>query len=172
MPAHSDYFHLATSWLLSPDIEGEHSNDPADRGGDTWYGLSRSANPDMDWPPTKEHAVEAYHRKYWTACRCDELPPRLAIALFDSAVQHGQITAIKLLQRTLRVKADGLIGPITISNANQQTSTDLPLSDFLSHRGRYYSEIVVNDHSQRRFIRGWMRRLFLLQNMLLRIQGD
>lgn len=48
----SAYFVAAVNWLLGPDIEGEHSNDPDDKGGDTWYGLAHRWNRDMPWPPT------------------------------------------------------------------------------------------------------------------------
>jgi hypothetical protein len=70
----TSYFIAAVNWLLGPDIEGEHSNDAADKGGDTWYGLARRWNQDMPWPPTRDQAIARYRERYWDACRCDELP--------------------------------------------------------------------------------------------------
>lgn len=161
----SDTFTLAVNWLLSPDIEGEHSNDPADKGGDTWFGISRNAHPDMPWPPTRDQAIARYRERYWDACRCDEMDEVLAVLTFDAAVQHGTTQAIKFLQRTLGVQDDGIIGRQTLRAAQQEPIN--AIFDFLSHRGRFYAEIYVSNTSQRRFLRGWMRRLFLLEAFVL-----
>ncbi|WP_020681388.1 glycosyl hydrolase 108 family protein [Marinobacterium rhizophilum] len=53
-------FNCAVHWLLGADIEGEHSNDAADKGGDSWYGLARRWNQGMPWPPTREQAIALY----------------------------------------------------------------------------------------------------------------
>nr|WP_067289827.1 glycosyl hydrolase 108 family protein [Marinobacterium profundum] len=158
-------FDLAVNWLLGPDIEGEHSNDSADKGGDTWYGLARRWNQDMPWPPTREQAIARYRERYWDACRCSELPPRLAAMVFDAAVQHAPRDAIRFLQRTLGVGIDGYIGPQTLAKAQQADAA--ALADFLSYRAKYYTQLCLDDESQLRFARGWHRRLFLLQRFAL-----
>jgi len=158
-------FHHAVDWLLGPEIEGEHSNDPNDKGGDTWYGISRVANPDMPWPPTREQAIARYRERYWDACRCDELPPIIAVAVFDAAVQHGPRDAVMFLQRTVHARLDGKIGPETLGKAADATPDTL--AHFLSYRARYYTELTHKDYSQLHFIRGWSRRLFLLHRFAL-----
>lgn len=166
----SPAFDQAIDWLLSPDIEGAHSNDPADRGGDTWYGISRNAHPDISWPPTLLQAKTIYHEQYWRACRCPDLPPVLAVATFDAAVQHGARQAVRLLQQALGIQADGIIGPVTLKAAHafcvDASLGTNQIDHLLSYRARYYSAIVANDDTQSRFIRGWMRRLFSLQQLL------
>ncbi|UTW12951.1 glycoside hydrolase family 108 protein [Marinobacterium rhizophilum] len=159
------YFEPAVNWLLGPDIEGEHSNDAADKGGDTWYGLARRWNQDMDWPPTREQAIARYRERYWDACRCDELPGTLAVLVFDAAVQHAPKDAIRFLQQAIGAYADGIIGPKTLAKA-QYVDNDR-LADFLSYRARYYTQLCIDDASQLTFIRGWHRRLFLLQRFAL-----
>lgn len=161
----SDTFTKTVSWLLSPDVEGEHSNDPADRGGDTWYGISRNANPDMPWPPTREQAIQRYRERYWDTCHCNEMAPVLAVLTFDAAVQHGTTQAARILQRAVGVTDDGVIGPQTLAAA--VFATNESISDFLSYRARFYNELCISDTSQRRFLRGWMRRLFLLHQFVL-----
>lgn len=157
-------FEAAFNWLLGPDIEGEHSNDAADRGGDTWYGISRNAHPDIPWPPSRDDAAEIYRAQYWEACDCDKLPANLAVLVFDSAVQHGGTRAIKLLQLTLGTTADGVFGPKT--QAAAQYAPDAVVADFLSRRARLYTRLVLNDRQQLKFCRGWHRRLFLLQQLI------
>ena len=50
---------------------------------------------------------------YWDVCHCDDLPSELDLVVFQYAVNRGPNKAIRLLQRGLGVKADGIIGPIT-----------------------------------------------------------
>lgn len=161
----SAYFDAAVNWLLGPDIEGEHSNDPNDKGGDTWYGLARRWNQDMPWPPTRDQAIERYRERYWDACRCDEMAPTLAVLTFDAAVQHDPEDAARFLQQTVGAAVDGKIGPQTLAKA-QYCDNDR-LADFLSYRARYYTELCMDDPSQHKWARGWHRRLFLLQRFVL-----
>lgn len=161
----SETFNAAVNWLLGPDVEGTHSDDAADRGGDTWYGISRVANPDMPWPPTRDQAIERYRERYWNACRCDELPPIIAVAVFDAAVQHDPKDAIRFLQRTIRVTIDGIIGTETI--AHSAWADGNTLANFLSYRSLHYTKLTREDRAQMRFARGWARRLFLLQQFAL-----
>jgi lysozyme family protein len=164
----SDTFTLAVNWLLGPEIEGEHSNDPADKGGDTWYGLARRWNQDMPWPPTRGQAIQRYRARYWDACRCDELPPVIAVAVFDAAVQHDPDDAARFLQRAIGASVDGDIGPKTLGKAAEADAATL--ANFLSYRALYYTKLTHDDRSQMRFARGWARRLFLLQQFALGLQ--
>ena len=161
----SEPFLKAVEWLLSPDIEGEHSNDPQDRGGDTWYGLARKYHRELPWPPTKAQAVEEYRVKYWNACRCSELPPWLAVLVFDAAVQHAPGDAVKFLQEVSGATIDGHFGPQTLRLANRLSPSHI--DEILALRARYYTELVSINDLQRRFALGWHRRLFLLQRFIL-----
>ena len=68
-------FHTAMKFILSPDVEGEYSNDPNDPGGETKWGISKRAYPDLDIRNlTKADALAIYFRDYWTACDCDNIP--------------------------------------------------------------------------------------------------
>lgn len=42
-----------------------------------------------------------YRRDYWDAARCGQLPPFLAVAVFEKAVNQGVRTAVMMLQEAL-----------------------------------------------------------------------
>jgi lysozyme family protein len=154
-------FERALEFVLSPRHEGTHSTDPADPGGDTWYGISRVANPDMPWPPTKEQAAARYRERYWDACSCDRFPWPVALALFDTAVQHSPSDAIRWLQSALGVNADGVVGPITVKAG--WAATREQLADVLVYRAIR----VAHQPAFWKFAKGWMRRLFDLHQEVL-----
>lgn len=148
------------------ELEGGYVHDPADPGGETKFGISQRAYPDVDIAGiTFDAAVDIYYADYWFPARCHELPPGLAAFVFDSHVNHGLRPAIRLLQNALGVDADGLIGPLSLKAAHRADSA-AALIDALSHRARYYHLITVNRETNSRFIRGWFRRLFLLQQYI------
>jgi lysozyme family protein len=137
-------------------VEGGYSNDPRDRGGETKYGISKRAHPDVDIAQlTLDQAKDIYRSDYWDACKCESLDYVLALPLFDSAVNQGVDRACKLLQKTLKVPEDGVIGPATIGAANRLSQRDM-LANFLSERALHYASLPTFST----YGRGWMRRLF------------
>lgn len=138
-------------------VEGGETNDVDDPGGLTRWGVAQNYHPDIDVAHlTLEGAREVYRSRYWDLCSCDEFPPPLALALFDCAVNQGVGTAIRLLQRALRVDVDGIVGPDTIAAAGGVVTEDL-LIEFLSFRANRYAD------GQIKYRRGWFVRLFKLQ---------
>ena len=145
-------------------VEGGYVNDPRDPGGITKYGISKRAYPDLDIANlTEEDAKTIYQKDYWQACHCDDLSPELALAVFDCAVNQGVGIATRTLQQALKVKIDGIIGDETLTAANNSNETAL-LIDFLSWRGRRYAFTAGNET----YLRGWLRRLFLLQEFIMK----
>lgn len=99
--------------------EGGYTVDPNDPGGETKYGISKKAYPNLDIKNlTVEQAKAIYKKDFWAACSCDYLPSGFAISVFDMAVNQGVKTAIMTLQKTVGTVADGIIGPMTIAAAN------------------------------------------------------
>lgn len=95
-------------------------DDEHDIGGQTKYGISKKAYPELDIPSlTMQQAKDIYYRDYWARCKCDYLPDALSVAVFDYAVNSGNIRAIKDLQLALGVTVDGIIGNQTIGAANR-----------------------------------------------------
>lgn len=158
-------------------LEGGYSNDPADAGGQTMFGITERVarangyKGEMRYLP-KETAKFIYKKDYWNPLKLDEiciLSPDIAHEMFDTAVNCGVGVPARFLQRSLNLltpkpdlKVDGQIGPTTIRF----------LSDFLKIRGNngircllkmlngqqvtYYMEITENRPANRQFIYGWV----------------
>lgn len=143
--------------------EGGDVDDPRDAGGRTRFGISARAYPTLDIPGlTREDAIAIYRRDYWIPTCCDRLPPALALAVFDTAVNMGRDRAARLLQETLRVTVDGAIGPKTITAASLAPMPWI-LADFLARRMHAYGLMVTFQT----FGLGWSRRAFQVHEAAL-----
>lgn len=147
--------------------EGVLSDDMADRGGLTKYGISQRAYPDLDIRSlTVEDAIALYRRDYWDRNRCGAMPWAPALVTFDASVNQGVPAAAVLLQRALGVTADGIVGPVTLAAVRHAETDDL-LADYLSRRARRYTALARAAPDQGKFLRGWMKRLFQIQQAAL-----
>ena len=134
--------------------EGGYVNDPRDPGGETRFGISKRAYPDVDiLRLTEDEAKAIYRRDYWNTLRPDEIPEALAICVFDAAVNMGRDKAIRLLQRACGVAQDGVMGGNTIAAANRLVD---PVVRFSAERVIAYTGIRGFDT----FGKGWLRRTF------------
>lgn len=96
--------------------EGGYVNHPDDPGGETKFGISKRSYPREDIAGmTLERAREIYRRDYWGPAGCDAVPAGVRFDLFDTAVNSGPKTAVKLLQRAVGEVDDGLLGPRTLT---------------------------------------------------------
>lgn len=148
-----DLFDRALQIVLSH--EGGYSNDPDDPGGETIFGISRRAHPSA-WEkgrPTKAVAAQIYRQHYWVTCSCDRIQSPVAIMLFDTAVNMGPYGAIMLLQSALRVKDDGIMGPITLSKISSANIKEL-VQRYAAERISYYSRLT----GWRKYGLGWTMR--------------
>lgn len=145
-------FERAVEFVLSE--EGGYSNDPQDPGGETNFGISKRAYPGLNIASlTRSEAVEIYRRDYWD--RLPALPPGIAVAVFDFAVNAGISRSIKTLQAAVGVNADGFVGPIT-RTALGQLSDSAVLALFSAERALFYAGLPGFG----RYGRGWLRRTF------------
>lgn len=145
-------FQIAFDRLIGN--EGGYSNNPADPGGETMWGVTLTVarwngyNGAMkDLPRATAQAI--YEKQYWMPIHGEELPFPVAFQVFDAAVNHGVQEAVKLLQAACGVLIDGQIGPQTIGAAGGR----LVGLKYLADRLRYYAAIpgTTFDH-------GWMNR--------------
>ena len=166
-------------------IEGGYSDNPADKGGKTNYGITEATlnaayraglvgHNDIAKLAVDE-AKPIYKANYWNACKCDSLPVPLDYLVFDAAVNHGTGGAGKLLQRSINrclgtnaVAVDGAIGPLTLNAlasylGRYKSDCTLPVElichVFLLERVELYNSIIAKDASQRTFIHGWLNRI-------------
>ena len=146
------------AFQLTVGLEGGYSNNPADPGLETKYGISKRSYPAVDIKSlTLEQAQAIYRRDYWQAASCERMPPKIAIAVFDAAVHHGPKTAVKLLQRALRVADDGEYGRITHGTL-QSRDTNETLDLLLAQRAIY----LTTCPAWPTYKLGWLKRLFNL----------
>lgn len=137
--------------------EGGLSTDRYDPGGITKFGISRNAFPDMTEADisalTTERARQIYKAEYWDKGKCGELNQAIAWIHFDSCVNHGILQATYILQKALKMHADGIMGKITVGAANNQNLRQT-IKNHLSKRILFVSKSNVWD----RYKEGWVRR--------------
>ena len=135
--------------------EGGHVDHPDDPGGETKYGISKRAYPDVNIAAlTLDDAKAIYREDYWDRVRADELPAELRFPLFDAAVNSGVAQSIKWLQRAVGVRDDGVIGPVTMVAVKSSNPHQIS-SNFLGQRLKHMTDLRHWDQ----FGRGWARRI-------------
>ena len=150
-----DALHLVLRW------EGGFANDPLDPGGPTNLGATQRALSSFYGEPVSLDRLRAltpadvapfYEERYWKQCRCDELPDGLDLLVFDCAVNQGPGRAKRLLQRSLGVAEDGILGPLTLTAAQSQDRV-ASIDEMAARRAVHYASL------QHVFHLGWFRRL-------------
>ncbi len=150
--------------------EGGFTANPADPGnwtgrvvgrgvlkGTNW-GISAGAYPDLDIRSlTREEAHAIYKRDYWDRLRCDDLPPPLALLVYDCGVNAGIGRAARLLQTAAGTKVDGVIGPKTLEAVARKPLADM-LAEFQAQRLLFMASLPT----WATFCKGWARRLCAL----------
>ncbi len=154
----------AISFVLK--MEGDYTNDSADPGGETKFGISQKAYPALDIKNlTVDQAKEIYKKDYWEVCHCDELPKEFAISTFDMAVNQGTGKAKRLLQISLGVEVDGIIGQKTIAAAFKADISKV--KRFLAMRIAEYIKTILENPSLNTFAVNWSYRVISLSQIIL-----
>jgi len=145
-------FQSSLSFVLG--AEGGFSNDPADRGGATNFGITQATY--SAWLTahgmadarvkeiSEEYAEAIYLENYWNAGACQALPSPLNLIQFDSVVNHGLGGARPMLTSALAFPG---------ATVEQEAFALLALRDNL------YRRIVGRDPTQDKFLKGWLNRL-------------
>lgn len=143
--------------------EGGYTNHPADPGGPTNFGITihdyrRYVKPGATAADVKAmkvaEAKRIYRAKYWDAQRCDELPAGVDYAVFDYGVNSGIGRSKKVLQRVVGVKADGVLGPLTLRAVNASDPKAIVIA-ICDERLRFLKRL----RTWAVFGRGWGRRV-------------
>lgn len=140
--------------LLEREGRGKFTDHPADRGGPTKWGITQARWSEYVGYPasvasirniTEQQARTFYEDQYIIRPGFHKLSSEFLIELlFDCAVNHGEIHAVKWLQRAVRATQDGVIGPRTLAAAEAEH----PLRIFLrvnAYRARLYGALVSRD---------------------------
>ncbi len=155
-----DGFEKALKFVLGH--EGGFSHHPHDPGGMTNLGVTRAVWEAYTGRPadeatmrglTREAVTPLYRKRYWDSCRCDDLPDGIDLCVFDTAVNMGPTEASRILQRSIGLRADGIIGDRTIA-AVVDIPADGLISDFSAERRGTYKKI----RNYKTFGSGWIAR--------------
>lgn len=154
-------------------FEGGLSNDPADKGGLTKYGVILSEWVKKGWDKDNDKDIDAQDLKlitpedaakiakpyYWDKIKGDDINNQsIAEIVADFAYNSGVGTAAKKLQRLLGLTDDGVIGPVTVAKVNSVNQEDL-FNKYKQVRINFYNAIVEHNPSQKVFLKGWMNRI-------------
>jgi lysozyme family protein len=143
--------------------EGGYVNHPSDPGGMTNLGVTkrvweewvgRESNEKEMRSLTPDMVESLYKRKFWDACKCDDLPNGIDYLVFDFAVNAGPGRSAKILQTAIGVPADGGIGPITLAAVNAQ-EPDVLIEKFSQAKEDFYRSLNTFDT----FGKGWLNRV-------------
>lgn len=152
-----------------------------DKGGATRFGitlpalsawLGRQATVDDLKNLTHKDAHELYRELYVQQPGFGFIGSQALLGLIvDCAVNHGTGNAVKMLQRAVGVKDDGVFGPVTKAAVAQADFNGL-FRVLLAERIKFYGTILGNDYkrlvglgvlkpehrAQAKFARGWLNR--------------
>ncbi len=113
-------FDDSFSRLIDPSHEGGYSNNPADPGGETMYGITARVarahgyQGEMRNLPLDE-AKRIARAEYWDTVRADELPDAVRFDVFDGSYNSSPGQSVKWVQRAVGVPDDGKLGPATMA---------------------------------------------------------
>jgi len=81
----------------------------------TKYGVAAASYPNLDIVNlTLDKAHNIYQANYWIPVRGDDLMAGVDLSVFDYAINSGPSRAAKDVQRVVKAKVDGRIGPETL----------------------------------------------------------
>jgi len=148
--------------------EGGYVNDPRDAGGETKYGISKRANPDIDIKHiTLDFAKDYYYKKFWLPLKLNEVKNAIiSTEIMDTAVNMGRGAAARITQQALNflgedLTEDGIVGPATLGAINKWGHKDeraffVCLNGFQFMR---YAHIIQKMPDKIVFSRGWTKRI-------------
>ena len=121
----------------------------------TKYGIAANSYPNEDIKNlTLARAKQIYKRDYWDKVWGDKLPASLAFHVFDMAVNSGISRGVKLLQKTVGSKEDGIMGPATL-RAAQAMEVNVAIMLYNANRLTFYTSLSTFAT----FGKGWTNRV-------------
>lgn len=152
-------FDPAIAYVLAN--EGGYVNDPNDPGGETNFGISKRAYPDVDIKNlTVDGAKAIYRRDFW---KFDKLVEQSwATKILDMCVWHGPRNGNTLVQKALvdlgkNVTVDGIWGGETIAACNKCYVQEL-LTELKVHDSSFCVQVVAANPKLQKDLNGFLRR--------------
>jgi lysozyme family protein len=107
-----------------------------------------------------------YKRKYWDACRTDELVSGVDYVVFDVAVNSGTGRAIKILQDCVGATVDGGFGPATMELVKKASHEPNKIIDLYCAKRL---EFLQSLRTFETFGKGWSRRVAEVKEKALKM---
>ncbi len=146
-------------------FEGGYVDDPHDPGGATLKGvtqvtysawLKEHGRPNAPVRYASDADIQAIYREYfWNPVRGDDIYDGLDLVIVDTGWGSGTHTAIRLLQESLGVAADGKFGPGTLAALDAHFGSAQLIDDVCNRRMAFFRSLST----WRYFGRGWTVRL-------------
>ena len=141
--------------------EGGWVNNSKDPGGETNFGVTKRVWEEYVGHPveslkklTKEEVAPLYELKYWRPCYGEILPRGLDFVVFSMGINAGPGRSVKLLQQSIGLVPDGVIGPRTRGLIFDSNCATL-IVKFSKVRREYYRALK----SFPIFGKGWLNRV-------------
>ena len=135
---------------LAGDSGGETNLGVTKRVWEEWVGHPVKNMKDL----TKDDVAPLYELKYWRPCYCEVLPKGLDFVVFSMGVNAGPGRSVKLLQQSIGLVPDGVIGPRTGGLISSSNGADI-IKKFSDARREYYKSLKVFPI----FGKGWLARV-------------
>jgi len=157
--------------------EGGFVNHPQDPGGMTNLGVTKRVweewvGHEVDEKQmralTPETVAPLYKRKYWDACRADELVSGVDYCVFDVAVNSGPGRAIKFLQSSVGATPDGGFGSITLALVKKAEEDPTRLVELYCAKRLEFLQSLKTFET---FGKGWSRRVAEVKDEALKMLG-
>ena len=132
---------------------------------ETYAGIYRKAHPNWEgWKyldrglePPYELVKKFYYENYWKPFE-EVKDDNIRALLFETAVNLGVRQTVKLAQKVLDVKVDGVLGPKTLEALNSVDPKDF-IRDFTLARIAFYTALAnKNPKRYSLYLRGWINR--------------
>lgn len=163
-------------------IEGRYSNNPADSGGETMFGITIAVARAFGYMGAMDRmplavAHDIYRQRYWDKLKLDDVTnlagARVADELFDTGVNLGPQAAGKFLQRSLNalnqqgeayadVLVDGDIGPMSVAalrefmRRRRAEGATVLLRALNALQGAFYIGLAEQRQKDETFVYGWL----------------
>lgn len=165
---------MAKVEILAPYIkkwEGGFVNDPADRGGATNKGVTIATfeayckekslprpNVERLKRMTDGEWLDILKTMFWDRWQADKIKSQKLANILVDWVWGSGVYGIKIPQRILGVKQDGIVGDETLKALNAQDPDKL-FQVIYEARKKYLNDITISRPTNKRFLRGWLNRL-------------
>ena len=139
--------------------EGGYSNNPADPGGETMYGITKRVAVSFGYTGAMKDlpiatAKDIARRGYWVPAGCDNFSFPIAFQLFDISYNSGPVQAIKILQSAVGANSDGVLGAQTLKAVG-----NIPVLAVVCLINAAHLEFYTSLGTWLSFGKGWSRRV-------------